>query len=669
MTAIWRSIKQAAAATNPLQHIISWGVCALLVSIGLAARVDAAPSKDLNEFSTTQLEARRDTIDDELTKLAHLSLRNGMGAIGYRSKPHPTPEHTEWVQINMADNHPLERIILVPAIWNDPQSGYRDDGFPVEFRILAGTKRDTTGTVIATFKEEDQLVPRIAPLIVPCAVTAAWVRVEATVLSPRSFDGKYNLELSEIMLFNGEENLALSQPVSTSFNPHQLDRALKAEFLTDGFTPYQMHSGQGERSIAFINQNESGQPFAVTLDLKKTHPLSRIHLHTVELSDTIPQSIPVGFGIPPHLLVEGAIRADFSDAILLADCRFDSAFDVGPIIIRTFPETHCRYVRLTSLESYIDYKQKLTGFAEIELFSKGQNVALNQLATSNYPEQSSSRKIQTLTDGQNINGQIISIRQWMEQLAHRHELEVERPRIEAELKLRYARQKTNFNRLLWLLALLVISLLVNRMNRQRAIHRSRQQIAADLHDELGADLHALGLLSDLAQKTNIAPEKLHKLLQLIRSFTQSTGAAARYCTNMLEAKEIFQDVPAHMRRVSERMLTDFKYDISFQGEAHLRTLSARKRIDLCLFHKECLTNILRHSGATEVSIKCAANKQRVELVISDNGRGLNSTDPADIPKSIKRRNRLLGSQVRYETPATGGTRITLTLNLRKLGII
>jgi signal transduction histidine kinase len=48
---------------------------------------------------------------------------------------------------------------------------------------------------------------------------------------------------------------------------------------------------------------------------------------------------------------------------------------------------------------------------------------------------------------------------------------------------------------------------------QRVIDETRKRIAADLHDELGADLHAIGLLSDLALSARAAPERLGDLLR------------------------------------------------------------------------------------------------------------------------------------------------------------
>jgi signal transduction histidine kinase len=305
------------------------------------------------------------------------------------------------------------------------------------------------------------------------------------------------------------------------------------------------------------------------------------------------------------------------------------------------------------------------GFAEIEVFSKNQNVALGKECTPRLTKEFSNRPPASLTDGLNLYGRILPVREWMHQLALRHELARERPRVTRELNRRYALQKTNLRRLLWLTGLLmavsVIIVLIDRIIRQRAVYHTRERIAADLHDELGANLHAIGLLGDLAQTSIHAPEKHGKVLQRMRALTERTGAAARYCTNLLEARGLYEDLVEDMRKTAARITADLEHHMAFEGEEFIQRLSPRRRIDLFLFYKECLINIIRHSGATRVNTQLTANRNELNLSITDNGHGLNG----GVPSSLKRRARLLGAQVSTEKPEPGGTRISLTLGTRR----
>lgn len=648
----------------------------ILPASGSAAAQDT-PALDLDQASLSQLEQRAAAIDVELDELAHYSLRSGVGSIGYRSDVHLEAEHTEWVEIQLEADTPIDQIVLLPSIWRDTKAGFKADGFPLQFQIIAGTAQDTEGTVIASFNEDSQLLPRIAPLPIPCNTIASWVRVEASLLSQRQFDEKYNLELAEIMIFNGSENVALHQSVTTSSILTQDSGARKKAYLVDGFVPYLMDAGRGEATVAFLGAASIHAQPSITIDLERTYSLDRIQLHAIDFNDTIPQATPAGYGQPDRLLVEGAEQADFSDAVPLTEYRKGSIYDVGPILTQRFPKTRCRYVRLTALEPYVFEEDKghqhhaRVGFAEIELFSDGQNVALHKPATDHKLDHRG-RDLAALTDGANLYGQILPVRQWVEELAHRHDLENERPLVATELSRRYARQKILLQVFIWLTVLLLVGIgfiiLIERTRRIRKVARIKERFAADLHDELGANLHTIGLLSDLSQELIHSPDKLSKLLERIRTFTERSGTAARYCTNMLEAKGICEDLVDEMNRSSRRLLSDLDYKIEFSGEDLLHSLKPRQRIDIFLFFKECLINILRHSGATKVSILLVATPKDIHLTITDNGHGIDS-EKDQVPASSRRRARLLRARVTAEHPLEGGTCISLTLKPRKFRIL
>ena len=143
--------------------------------------------------------------------------------------------------------------------------------------------------------------------------------------------------------------------------------------------------------------------------------------------------------------------------------------------------------------------------------------------------------------------------------------------------------------------------------------------------------------------------------------------AARYCTNMLEAKGICEDLVDEMQRTTRRLLADLKYELTFEDEEILRQIRPRRRIDLFFFYKEALTNIIKHSGATFVETKIKADPKTIHMTITDNGHGIQSAELQRnaIPPSLKRRARLLRAKVSVERPENGGTRIVLFLKRRR----
>lgn len=173
---------------------------------------------DLQQATTDQLENRLVAIDAELARTAKLTLRSGVGNVGWISKPQKNPNRPEWAEVQLPDNTAVDRIVLVPVLWNDAERGPQADGFPGAFTIIAGNQGDRQGQEIARMGPDDKFLPRVAPLVIDFPpTTASWIRVQSSLLSQHGReDGRHRFKLSEIMVFSGERNVALRMPVRTS---------------------------------------------------------------------------------------------------------------------------------------------------------------------------------------------------------------------------------------------------------------------------------------------------------------------------------------------------------------------------------------------------------------------------------------------------------------------
>jgi signal transduction histidine kinase len=635
--------------------------------------------------SLEQLENRLQAIDAELETLAHLSLRSDSGSIGYYSTSYYTGDHHEWVQIDLGPLQSIDEVVIVPVLRRESKVEFKADGLPETLLIRAGTPEDPTGTIIATV-DTDQ--PRIAPLVIPLAHTqASWIRIEAPHLSKRGVDSRYTFQLSEVFIFNGEENIALHRPVTASTASTGHSDAWKPAFLVDGHTPYIMDTARGDKTSAFIRLGAA--PPALTIDLQQPQELSRIHLHAVDQSAMVPQAHFSDFGMPRHVKIEGALQADFSDAKMLVEARRESAIEAGPIMMWRFPETRCRYVRITAPTPKPDLrlppvhraslarsiaKELLPldenasifriGFAEIELFAQGKNQAIGKAVSSTHLPTKIRGELPALTDGSNQYGQLLPLREWMRQLARRHELEKERPFVLSGINRRLHQQKFNLNLMYWISGAMVLciagGIIAARLMHRYHIKQTKKRIAADLHDELGANLHAIGLVGDLAKMAVLKEEPgqrdlLIKYLDEVRTLSEESGSAARYVSHLLDADCCHENLVQEMKHTAQRFLADFEHHGVFPPDDACEQLPSRTRIDLFLFYKECLTNIVRHSDASEVQTTLLLSGRQLTLTVSDNGLGV----AGGIPASLKRRAQLMRGKISMES--RNGTTIQLKL--------
>ncbi|MDP4625272.1 MAG: ATP-binding protein [Akkermansiaceae bacterium] len=624
----------------------------------------------LGSHKLSELEAQLDEIDRTLLDQAELTLRTGVGNLGWLSKLTPEPREIEWAQVEFTEPKLIDQIILVPVIVRDSHNGNQSDGFPQEFKILAGNADDSEGITIAEYSAADHLTPRVAPLVISFdPVEASWVRIEAKPIPSKTWGDRSAVQLSELLVFSGEENVALRCPVKVSSSERDWVRySTFPAALVDGLMPYLMDAAEGEKGEPFIVFYGSGRTYKLSVDLGKSIPLSGIYLHSADIRENIPRIYHADYAMPRHMKVEGASQADFSDARTLVDFQRETIYQAGPMVMLPFPETDCRYVRLSVLEGYqapeATGSHRCTGFAEIELLSKGTNVALGKIFESELNIRNTQGELPNLTDGLDHYGEILPIRTWLNQLALRHDLEYERPLIVAELGKRYSIQKAQLRIMYWIAAILgagiVLIILIDRILRLRQVARLKQRFAADLHDELGANLHSIGLISDVAQDAETKDE-WQTLSARIRELTERTGTAVRHCTNMLESKNLYFGLVGDMRRAAERITTNATHDINIEGEEHLQKLKARLRVDLFLFYRECLINICRHSGATHIETHLVAEKQRIVLTVTDNGTGLPADFGEKLPLALERRAKLLRGKLTITSPPSGGTSVHLKI--------
>jgi signal transduction histidine kinase len=152
------------------------------------------------------------------------------------------------------------------------------------------------------------------------------------------------------------------------------------------------------------------------------------------------------------------------------------------------------------------------------------------------------------------------------------------------------------------------------------------------------------LLGDIALASTQAPDRLHTALTRSRELTKRMSATVRHGTDLQSIGRL-ESLEKDMHRIAERILVKISYEISTTGSDRLNKLKPRLKMDLLLFVKECLANIVKHSDADKVKIDIIASPNTVEIIVHDNGRGLPSNETQQIPPSLKRRARVMNASI------------------------
>lgn len=193
----------------------------------------------------------------------------------------------------------------------------------------------------------------------------------------------------------------------------------------------------------------------------------------------------------------------------------------------------------------------------------------------------------------------------------------------------------------------------------------RQRISADMHDELGAGMTVIRLMSEMARHKmqENTPVEIDKISQSADDVLNKMNAII---WSMNSGNDSLDNMVSYIRAYAQDYFDNTAIQLRFQvipeNIPHIE-LSGDKRRNIFLSVKESLNNILKHAQATEVNIKVTLDTH-LEITIKDNGKGINMDAIRRFGNglnNIKRRMEGIGGT--YEIYANDGTVTSLSLPL------
>ncbi len=225
----------------------------------------------------------------------------------------------------------------------------------------------------------------------------------------------------------------------------------------------------------------------------------------------------------------------------------------------------------------------------------------------------------------------------------------------------------------WFIALiLILSALAaylfykNRLERLLEIERMRTLIATDLHDDIGANLTRISLLSEVAKRDNGNENLLTSIADIAR---ESVASMNDIVWAIAPEHDSLLDLTRRMRQHAEEIFALRDIDLEFYvptTDTELK-LNVGVRRDVLLIFKEAVNNAARHSDCTKVAIDFRVDKSILFLRINDNGKGFTADPENDGQglRSMTRRAKALGGNLTIESKAENGTLVKFELVLVK----
>jgi len=214
-----------------------------------------------------------------------------------------------------------------------------------------------------------------------------------------------------------------------------------------------------------------------------------------------------------------------------------------------------------------------------------------------------------------------------------------------------------------LLAILFFLIYSNfRTNQKLKLENIRNNIAADLHDDIGSTLNSISLFSEVAKKE--AGKEIPALEQIGVSSRKIIDAMSDIVWTINPENDTFENVIARMRSLAYLMLKSKGIEFTFKADESLNQLSLPMltRKNVYLLFKEATNNIVKYSNTSRASFQISHNDKNVKMVIRDSGVGfdMENTQMGNGIKNMRRRAVEIDGQLIIESAEGNGTNIELS---------
>jgi len=214
-----------------------------------------------------------------------------------------------------------------------------------------------------------------------------------------------------------------------------------------------------------------------------------------------------------------------------------------------------------------------------------------------------------------------------------------------------------------------------RLEQQHAIEKDRARIAKDIHDDIGAGLTQITLLSELGRREpKQAGAQLERISDAARDMTR---AMDEIVWAVDPQRDTLVSLIDYISAYSEDFLraAGIRCRMDFPAAVPATPIDAELRYNLFLALKESLNNIVKHAAATEVWLRLSLAAGTFTLAVEDNGHGFEVSNGAKGGVSIerlssgmglpnlKKRLEAVGGRCLMQSSPGKGTRVEMTIHL------
>jgi signal transduction histidine kinase len=622
-----------------------------------------------------RIEARRTVVNGELAQLPALVPRPFAWRYGFRSKTVIDADEPQWLQLDLGQRRRIDRIVAVPA--HIPQLGKAGEGhgFPLRFRIEVSDDPAMENAVTVVDRSASDFANpgrypadfRIDP------VGGRYVRFTSTRHFP--IDEGFIWALEELLVLSGNRSMAAGRHVEARDSLEMFPNWSR-ERIKDGQSalglPVTAEKSPTSGYLSALTNNPDERKW-LHVDLGSDHALDEIRLVPVQ---------PGGYetlgerSFPRAWAVELAEDAAFERVVWRSDFPTTNLVGFPGDCAAVIPcdGNRGRHLRFVALKHWGNNDSSGYGLAEIQAYSGDTNVALGKPVTASDEASSGTGWSPAFaTDGFSSRHRLIEIPEYLDLIARRGKLERELALLDGRrdemlrmtgLALAYGGGGIGLAGLVgcvWLLVRL-------RQVRRRSVAALRDQIARDLHDDIGSNLGGIVLLSEIGGEHSSDPQSRADF-QTIRQAADEASESMRDIVWLIQRGNYgLRDMVTRMRESARMILGNKRVTLNVEPtDFRDRRLSLLFRRHVFFAFKEVLNNIRRHAEAEEITVEIRVDPTHLVFVVRDDGVGFDVGSAVSAGHGLENLNRraaALKGHCRIESAPGSGSVVTFSAPLK-----
>ena len=211
-----------------------------------------------------------------------------------------------------------------------------------------------------------------------------------------------------------------------------------------------------------------------------------------------------------------------------------------------------------------------------------------------------------------------------------------------------------------------------RLKHQQELERERLRIAHDIHDDLGARVTQISLVSAMAQNNPTLTEKARADFERISTMSRDlvsalygTVWAVNPANDNLDALGNY--ICQMVNQLCEHAQVRCRFHLSdLPQQVHV---SSQTRHNISMAVKEAVHNVIKHAKASEISVHMTFKEGLLSISVQDDGCGfhLNGSSNGNGLNNMKQRLEGVGGSCLVSSQIDRGTTIDLRLHVPKSG--